>query len=219
MVRAVVQIVVGIGLLLFFVGVGFGHVPSAVIGLVLVVVGLYVGLKPDGVLRKEEVIDDWAALIENAQGNGEHILNRTHELLKESQAPYLSVHKENIISGAIRGIIGGGRLFLVISQGGNFRLTPYQMFVNGRDYGNNLAVNWHLIYRPTFWQSLVSLFLFNTSVADRVFNLDLFDQQDLRAYVTTAHRSVLRAVDDLLLSLHKDPSVLERKSRGFLGIS
>ena len=50
-------------------------------------------------------------------------------------------------------------------------------------------------------------------------DLDFFDLQDLKAYVTNAHHCVLDAVDKLLLELSQDPSKIERKSRGFLGIS
>ena len=50
-------------------------------------------------------------------------------------------------------------------------------------------------------------------------DLDLFDTQDLRTYVTNAHHCLLDSVDKLMVSLNQDPSKLERKSRGFLGIS
>jgi hypothetical protein len=50
-------------------------------------------------------------------------------------------------------------------------------------------------------------------------DLDLFDQQDLRTYSTNAHHCLLKAVDKLMLDLNQDPSKIERKSRGFLGIS
>jgi hypothetical protein len=48
---------------------------------------------------------------------------------------------------------------------------------------------------------------------------DLFDEQDLRAYVTNVHHSLLKAVENLMLSLKQDPSTIDRKSRGFLGVS
>jgi hypothetical protein len=50
-------------------------------------------------------------------------------------------------------------------------------------------------------------------------DLDLFDEQDLRAYVTNAHHCLLEAVNKLMLDLNQDPSKIDRKSRGFLGIS
>jgi len=50
-------------------------------------------------------------------------------------------------------------------------------------------------------------------------NLDFFDEQDLRAYVTNAHKCLQKAVDKLMLEFNQDPSKIDRKSRGFLGIS
>ena len=91
--------------------------------------------------------------------------------------------------------------------------------MNCRDYGTNLAVDWHLTFRPTFWRAAASLFLVKASTTNPLIDLDLFDQQDLRAYVTNAHRCLLRAVDDVVVSLNQDPSKLDRKSKGFLGIS
>ncbi|MCX5991190.1 MAG: hypothetical protein NTZ04_02495 [Chloroflexi bacterium] len=50
-------------------------------------------------------------------------------------------------------------------------------------------------------------------------DLNLLDQQDLRAYIINAHHCLLKAVDKLMLDLHQEPSKIERRSRGFLGIS
>jgi len=41
----------------------------------------------------------------------------------------------------------------------------------------------------------------------------------LRAYVTNAHHCLLEAVEKLMVDLNQDPAKIERKSRGFLGIS
>lgn len=49
--------------------------------------------------------------------------------------------------------------------------------------------------------------------------LDLFDTQDLTAYVTNAHHCLLEAVERVMSELGQDPSGIERKSRGFLGVS
>ncbi|MEW6675409.1 MAG: hypothetical protein AB1348_05320, partial [Nitrospirota bacterium] len=52
-----------------------------------------------------------------------------------------------------------------------------------------------------------------------IIRLDLFDQQDLTAYVTNAHHCLIEAVEKLMLNIGQDPSRIDRKSRGFLGIS
>lgn len=52
-----------------------------------------------------------------------------------------------------------------------------------------------------------------------VFDLDVFDQQDLNAYVSNAHHCLLEAVSAVMRESSQDLSLIERKSRGFLGIS
>jgi hypothetical protein len=49
--------------------------------------------------------------------------------------------------------------------------------------------------------------------------LNLFNKQDLTAYVTCVHHCLLEAVEKLMLGMDQDPSKIDRKTRGFLGIS
>ncbi|MCD6473249.1 hypothetical protein J7K55_09160 [Candidatus Aerophobetes bacterium] len=48
--------------------------------------------------------------------------------------------------------------------------------------------------------------------------IDIFDQQDLRAYVTVTHHCLLKAVENLMKELGQDSSKIERKSKGFLEV-
>jgi hypothetical protein len=94
------------------------------------------------------------------------------------------------------------------------------MYINARDYGRNLDVSWYLVSKLGFLESLlVKIFIKRREAEVIVRKLDLFDQQDLTAYVTNAHHCLLEAVEKLILNLGQDPSKIERKSRGFLGIS
>lgn len=140
--------------------------------------------------------------------------------------------------GVIRGLFGTKRDFLVVTETRSRRLKPYQMYINARDYGTNLAVDWYLMYRSgwlvqvlavlsaiPFVGLLVLPFTAMAAMGQRArerrggLDLDLFYTQDLRTYVTNAHHCLLDSVDKLMVSLNQDPSKLERKSRGFLGIS
>ena len=129
------------------------------------------------------------------------------------------MENKSIAPGFIKSVLGSARKFLVVVYKGNFRLKPYQIFVNARDFGNNLDVSWYMTYRPSIRQALVSLIPFVKVASQILNNLDLFDQQDLRAYATVVHHSVQKSVDKLMLDLKQDPSKIDRKSRGFLGIS
>jgi hypothetical protein len=50
-------------------------------------------------------------------------------------------------------------------------------------------------------------------------NFHLFQEQELRAYVTVIHHCLRHAVSELLLSFGQDASFLEPKSMGFLGVT
>lgn len=190
------------------------------------------------VLKKEEVIDSWSVLISSGQGKAEEIFGNTNNFILQTKAPNVKLERKAMAPGIVRGLFGTKRDFLIVTEKGNPRLKPYQMFINARDYGNNLDVSWYLTHRPTFWQkvmaSLLTIPVLNflvlpfaltkglTSMAKEKrggLDLDLFDEQDLRAYITNAHHCLLETVEKLMVDLHQDPSKIDRKSRGFLGIS
>ena len=189
------------------------------IGIIIIIVTLILTLRPGGIIRKEQVADNWSALIEGAQGGTEAVFKDSEDFLKESKAPDLKIERRSMGPGLFRRILGNQRDFLITTVTGNSRLRSYQLFLNARDYGNNLDVAWYLTFRPTFWQSMLSLVPLINLLPKGPADLDLFDQQDLRAYTTNAHRATLKAVDKLMADLSQDPAKLDRKSRGFLGIS
>lgn len=197
-----------IGIILIVVGIKFEAMPATVIGAIMAVIGI--ALIIPAMLRKEEVIDTWAVLIENGQGKAEDVFKDTTHFVEESKAPNLKMAMKKLAPGIIKGILGEKRDFLVVTETGNLRLTPFQIFLNARDYGNNLDVSWYLTYRAGFFRRVIP-----RAIGD----LDLFDQQDLRAYTTNAHHCLLKAVEKLMSGLQQDPSKIDRKSRGFLGIS
>ena len=219
MSKALVGFLIGIGFILFILGLLFGSTAAWVIGLLMLLGGLYLGLRPGGILRKDQVIDNWAILIGNAQGQAEQVLQETESLVKESKAPSLNMERRQMAPGIMRGLLGITREFLVVTNQQSFRMVPYQIFVNARDYGDNLDVSWHLTFRPSLWQAILSLIPYVNVIPKTLSDLDLFDEQDLRAYATNAHHCLLKAVEKLMSGLDQDPSKIDRRSRGFLGIS
>jgi hypothetical protein len=98
------------------------------------------------------------------------------------------------------------------------RFDDYLMCVGARDYGTNLDVSWYLTGST---KSAIVKTLTNVpgvGVAAGLFagsqSLDVFDQQDLTAYVTVGHHAVLRATEELMTKRNLDLARLERKSRG-----
>jgi hypothetical protein len=217
--KAVIWALVGIGLLLFAIGTGLGSTGTWFIGFLMILGGLYLGFGPDGTLRKEQVIETWSILIENAQGNSGTIFQDTESFIEESKAPSVEMRTRPMAPGFFKGLMGTKRDFLEVTDQENTRMVPYQIYLNARDYGNNLDISWYLTFRPTWWQAFLSLIPFGSVIPKSLSDLDLFDQQDLTAFTTNAHHCMLKAVEKMMASLNQDPSKIDRKSRGFLGIS
>ncbi len=203
---------------ILFILIGFVSGIFTYLGLLLIGAGLYLGLRPGGILRKEQVLESWGMLIENGQGKYDKVFQDTENFIEESKAPSLETWKDKMAPGIIGSFFGEKRDFLVVKAQQSSMLKPYQIFVNARDYGNNLDVSWYLTYRPSMLEALLSLFR-PGGTALALTELDLFELQDLNAYTTVCHHSTLKAVGELMLGLDQDPSKIDRKSRGFLGIS
>ncbi len=171
-----------------------------------------------GILTKEQVIDNWSVLIEKGKGKSEEIFILTEAFINGSKAPSIKVKRREMSPGIIRGILGTSRDFLEVTDT-SYRLSPYQIFINARDYGENLDVSWHLTYRLPLWRALLRWIPYVAAASFTLDSLDLFDHQDLTAYTTICHHSTLDAVEKLMMTLNQDPSKIDRKSKGFLGIS
>jgi hypothetical protein len=65
----------------------------------------------------------------------------------------------------------------------------------------------------------LSLISYVSLVPKTLSDIDFFDQQDLRAYVSNAHHCTLRAVQELMEYLHQDASKLDKTSKGFFTVS
>jgi hypothetical protein len=191
----------------------------SMIGFLAMVAAVVLALTDNGIIRKDQVLDSWGFLIEKAQGRAEEVFKSVDSFVRESKAPELEMERKPMRPGLIRSLAGVSRDFLVVTARQNLRMEPYKVFLNARDYGDNLDVSWYLTFKPTLLQAAVSLIPFANSLPTALSDIDLFDLQDLRAYSTVVHSSVLKSVDKIMFDLNQDPSKMERKSRGFLGIS
>ncbi|MDD2666634.1 MAG: hypothetical protein PHD13_04090 [Methanocellales archaeon] len=219
MSKVAIWALVGIGTLFFLIGSLAGSDSVFILGILMIGAGLYLGLRPGGILRKEQVMDSWGVLIEDGHGRADQVFQDTENFIKESKAPAIEMKRDKIAPGIIRGILGTKRDFLIVTDQGNLKLDPYQTFIGARDYGNNLDVSWYLTYRPSLLDAVLSLIPMVRLIPLSLADLDLFDQQDLNAYVTNCHHSLLKAVEKQMRDLNQDVSKIDRKSKGFLGIS
>jgi hypothetical protein len=118
----------------------------------------------------------------------------------------------------LKGLFGKEREYLMVTTE---RLKDYKIYVCARDYGNYLDVQWYLTCDPGFFSKAfkIGASIYTVGLATPFLSFDIFDQQDLLAYATSVHHCMLKAVEKLMASLNQDPSKINRKSRGFLGVS
>ena len=168
-------------------------------------------------LKDEKIIDRWSILIENGQGKSEQVYQDTENFIKGSKAPGIEIEKVKVRPSWLKGLFGKEREYTMVTNEG---LGDYRMFIGARDYGDNLDVQWYLTCEPGFFKKSLSDIL-TKGASDKAlsFSLDLFQQQDLNAYATVVHHCLLKSVEKMMNNLNQDSSKIDRKSRGFLGIS
>lgn len=200
-------LILGLAFLIISTKVGVAFLALAAVG-IFIIIGE----------RKAEILDNWSALIRGAQGQRDKVITTTKELINISKAPSIEMKEEKVGPGLAPTTFGETREFLIVADRRNLKLSNFKAYVNANDYGDGLFVSWYLTYMPDVWQTLASLI----PGAGKVIGLDelnLFNKQDLTAYVTCVHHCLLEAVDKLMLGMNQDPSKIDRKTRGFLGIS
>lgn len=158
--ESVATIILILGLL--FIVIGFVALPRNLSifmslvtwGILLIIAGLII--VRGSLISKEQVLGDWGRLIEGAEGKAEEIFKTTEDLVKKSGVSTIKMGRKKLSPGIIKGVLGEKRDFLVVKET-NFRLKPYQILVNARDYGNNLDITWYLTYRLSFIRWLLSI--------------------------------------------------------------
>lgn len=188
-----------------------------------------------GILGKEQVIERWDTLVAGADGKGESVMEGAERLLDDSKVPDVKMQRRSMSPGVVQGLRGGKRPFVVVSNISNPNLKPYRMYINTRDYGVNLQVSWYLVHQPSFWEKFTGFILsipvlgllmlpaysIGKSFSFReagVLGLNLFHEQDLRAYVSNAHNCLTESVDNLTRGDEVEAPRVEKHSQGFLGI-
>ena len=200
-------LILGLAFLIISIKVGVALLALAAVG-IFIIIGE----------RKAEILDNWSALIRGAQGQRDKVITTTKELINISKAPSIEIKEDKVGPGLAPSAFGETREFLIVADRRNLKLGCFKAYVNANDYGDGLFVSWYLTYMPDVWQTLASLI----PGAGKVIGLDelnLFNKQDLTAYVTCVHHCLLEAVEKLMLGMNQDPSKIDRKTRGFLGIS
>ena len=168
-------------------------------------------------LKDEKLLDSWGVVIEQGAGREQHLIQAIGQYLAQSEIPGIGWQMVEASPGMIKGFFGKKRDYLMVT---NQALKDYRMYVGARDYGKHLDISWFLTVEPGFFKKAFSEMLTKGASPNALsMLLDLFDQQDLRAYVTAVHRCcVRRAVEELVANLGQDASRFDWKSKGFLEV-
>ena len=185
-------------------------------------------------LKEEAIIDRWSVLIDEAQGKEKEIFREMQKSLKEREIPKIEVAPKKVSPSLIRKLTGQARTFLVVK---NTYLKGYLMYVGASSYGKQLFVSWYLTLEPGALQKflaelpwfiqiillpiviLVSIYNRFKGKTVRPADMDIFDLEELTAYVTTVHHALLDTTEQIAQSVDFDFTKVDRKSRGFLNIS
>jgi len=186
-------------------------------------------------IREEEIIDRWSVLIEEANGKGKEVFKLTQANLKDLDVPNIELVQKEISPSLLKKLRGKGRTFLVVK---NNYLESYLMYVGATDYGKQLFVSWYLTSEPGWlarilaklpWPVQILVFpllfplviynMFRRKKSVSPADMDLFDLEELTAYVTTVHHALIDATKQVSESVGFDFTKVDQKSRGFLNIS
>jgi serine kinase of HPr protein (carbohydrate metabolism regulator) len=159
-------------------------------------------------------LDNWSILIEGAQGRANEIFEAVKRDLEESRVPGVNCQMVKVPkrTGFLKAEVED---YLMVT---NDYLKDFRMYIGARDYGRDLNVSWYLTCEPGPLKQFFSELLTKSPFAFS-FSMDVVRFEELTAYVTKVHHSVLKAVASLMQRLGQDASKIERKSRGFLGVS
>lgn len=181
-------------------------------------------------IKKEKIVEQWSALIEGAKGEGERVITETIRAIERLEAPDIYVSRQELKPGA--GFIRKKREFLVAEHK---LLDTHDIYIGARDYGKQLFVSWYLVEEPiTFlrmfkrnpigavigWPfiSLMRFLYFWQGGSKFMSLLNLFDTEELTAYVSTVHHALLDSVKAMMEDRKLDFTKIENRTRGFLNI-
>lgn len=159
-------------------------------------------------ISREKVIDNWNIIIEQAAGRDKWVLDTTENFIKETNMPNIGCRQNEVTTG----MFSAKRTFLLV---GHRALKEYTMYIGARDFGTALDVGWFLTIAPSGLKSMFSRYITGNPFALSS-QINLFSQQDLRAFTGIAHHCLKRTVDMLFEELNRNPTgLIPTQSKGF----
>lgn len=167
-------------------------------------------------LKDEKITERWGTVVANAAGHGQKLLSYTQQYLQQSQLPGVQWQIVEATPSMFKGLLGKRRDYLLIT---NQALKDWRMYFGARDYGIHLDVSWFVTLEPGFFKKTASSLLAHGNANALSYLLDIFDQQDLSAYVGSVHHYCVKgAVTQLVEELGHTTAGFDWRSKGFLQV-
>ena len=187
-------------------------------------------------IKEKTVLERWSVLIDNSSGKGDRIYEMVEQDLKEKEAPKVKTARRMVTPNFFKMLQGKEKPFLVVT---NSYLKGYKMYLGATDYGKQIFVSWYLCLEPNkyikiiealpWWLQIMlipivtiirmGLWLRGKSKAVSPEFMDIFDMEELSAYVTTVHHALIDATEEISKEVDFDFTKVDTVSRGFLNIS
>jgi len=149
--------------------------------------------------KEGQIVQQWDTLVDQGNGKADVVYDVIDNFVKSTKPPNVRCVRENIHAGDFMTGRDYDGLRVVDSY-----LRDYRIYIFAYDYGTSLHVAWFLTYQKTI-----------VKLAKR---MDIPQQLQLNAYVSTIHGATKSGVQTLMESLDQDFSKVNTKSKGFLEV-
>ncbi len=152
-------------------------------------------------LKAEEIINRWHMLVPDAAGRGEKFLEEVERQVKEAVIPKVATERKEVdaLPPGKNSKKLAPRIFLLIC-GTDAPVGGHQILVGAHDYGKYLLLSRYVM-------STVNLDFF-----------DAFEREEVSAYLSLVHSTVVAAAKQFTNELNQDFSKLNSKSEGVIDI-
>lgn len=170
-------------------------------------------------LKSQNISERWFAAIGGANGHGEKVLRDFITRVQEAGIPGITAEKKNISTGlgnAVKSIFrgGGGSNVREMIEIKNETMAGWIIYAGARDYGKQLLVSWYLVVDEKELPRLA-----RAIGGASMMELDIFQTEELSAFVTLVHEALKSAVNDSMKELNLDFTKVNTHTHGFLNIS
>jgi hypothetical protein len=163
-------------------------------------------------LKDEKILESRAMMIPDAQNKVDYFFDSVQKLLEKNQAPGVKWEMGEVTTNFWKGLFGKKRDYILVT---NEALNEYKIYIGAREYGTNLDIQYFLTCEPGLFKKMDER---SDKSMGMMTILDIFAQQDLRAYSTVVRRCIKEVAKTLVKELGQDIANIENDSKGFLEV-